>query len=234
MGGKFEHIQTLPEDLYVMRTSNVSDSEYGSAVCAVREVVALAQARIAVHDFGVWRQRDYFQNGQLMPHGSVDWYIKIGDNPQRRQVNVWPVLSAILKDPNQAQTRHFDVLITGNDLYLGNTNFVVGAALATATIISVVRFRGFGVLTQECIKQETYHEIGHLFGLPNQNRSGLVKSLGGHCPNECAMQQGLAVPRDWINRANARAESRRVFCGTCANDLQVRSRLPRASILRSG
>lgn len=66
------------------------------------------------------------------------------------------------------------------------------------------------------------HEIGHVLGIPNENkRNNSIKSLGNHCPNVCVMRQGLRVPEDWMKMTNDRIKGGKSLCNECINDLFI-------------
>lgn len=90
------------------------------------------------------------------------------------------------------------------------------------TVVSTHRFRGLDDKTRyECVKTETMHELGHVFGLIPQDRAEDVDySLGKHCTNVCTMRQGLRVPIDWIIYSGERVTSGRAFCNRCTQDLR--------------
>ncbi|MFH1105719.1 MAG: hypothetical protein V1731_00735 [Candidatus Aenigmatarchaeota archaeon] len=213
--------------VYLMRTPDVTIEEKNVARGALEEVLDIAGVgnRVHVIDFDVWREPNYTNpDGELVPHKSVDWYVTKWKNRQRGQVNIHDGATQLLFDPWVEKNPHYDVIITAEDLYIPDTNFVVGVAHPTrGTIISVRRFRSVPdrLMQRETIKEETYHEIGHVFDLPKEGRGFAINySLGSHCTNTCAMRQGLYVPHDWVGFVNDRLRTGRTYCEPCAQDLR--------------
>tara|TARA_Y100000310_G_scaffold74413_1_gene70654 strand:+ start:207 stop:893 length:687 start_codon:yes stop_codon:yes gene_type:complete len=109
---------------------------------------------------------------------------------------------------------HYGLLVTNRDLYRQGVNFLIGIGgyERSEAVISINRFRGEQLGT-ELIKQEVYHEAGHMFGLPNELRgTNLEYSVGTHCTNNCAMGQGLIVPDDWIDAVKERLRTNEIYC----------------------
>ncbi len=220
----------LVENLFIMRTPDVPAGEYGAAVQAVRQMVALSNSSLKLTDWDVWRAPNYLQNGKLVPHQSAEWYVASGYNSVRRQFDTDIIMYHLLEDPYQKSLAHFDIIITSADLFstTHRVNFALGMAVPyRAALISTFRFKETGQYKLECIAQETYHETGHVLGLPNAQRTDLVQSLGNHCPNPCAMKQGLSVPLDWVAMVKERQKSKNILCPTCLNDLRSISKLVR-------
>lgn len=214
--------------VYFMHTPDITSEERALALETLEEILDIANVRrqIPVTDFGVWREPNYRDsNGQLVPHMSVDWYVNRWYNPQRRKVAVDEGARQLLFDPWNDRQPHYDVILTAQYLYTPDTNFVVGVAHPRrGTITSVNRFRNVsdGRMQRETKKQELYHEVGHVLGLPNESRGvDLEYSLGAHCINPCAVRQGLRVPSDWINFVRDRDRTGQVYCDTCIKDLRT-------------
>lgn len=214
--------------IYFMHTSDITQEEKQLALETLGEILDIAGVirEIPIIDFGVWRRPNYRNSdGQLAPHMSVDWYVDKWLNPQRQQVNADDGATQLLFDPWNERHPHYDVILTAQDLYTPDTKFVVGIAHERrGTITSVIRFRGMKDkrMEAETKKQELFHEVGHVFCLPNKNRGfALEYSLGAHCTNSCAIRQGLYVPRDWINFVNDRQRTRQVYCNQCTKDLRA-------------
>lgn len=214
--------------IYFMHTPDITQEEKQLTLEALEEILDIAEVRgkILVVDFGVWREPNYRNSdGQLIPHMSVDWYVSKWLNPQRKQVNASDGATQLLFDPWNERQQHYDVILTAEDLYIPNTNFVVGVAhTRRGTITSVKRFRDMKDkrMERETKKQELFHEVGHVFGLPNKSRGfDLEYSLGAHCTNNCAIRQGLSVPYDWVNFVNDRQRTGQVYCDQCTKDLRT-------------
>jgi len=128
----------------------------------------------------------------------------------------------LVTEPHRVESGdHYDVFAVREDMYSGNTNFVIGLAQrGIGTTLSTYRFRELRRRDRyECIKTETIHELGHAFGLiPSGRTSNVEKSLGKHCTNVCTMRQGLTVPNDWLEISRDRL-SVGALCGQCQEDL---------------
>jgi len=211
--------------IYVMRTEEVTREEKEAALEALEDILEIAdvKGKIQIVDFDVWRPYGYKdRDGRLVPHMSVDWYVEKGWDPKRKQVDTRKVLNQLLMEPCFEEQPHYDVILTALDLYDPGTNFLVGAALERrAMIISVGRFREVKDvgLRRELIKQETYHEMGHVFGLP-RSCSHVENCLGLHCTDLCVMRQGLYVPDDWIGHTQERLNTGIIYCPACEKDLK--------------
>ncbi len=59
---------------------------------------------------------------------SVDWYVNRWYNAQRRQVDANQGATQLLFDPWNEKQQHYDIILTAQDLYTHDTNFVVGVA----------------------------------------------------------------------------------------------------------
>ena len=211
--------------VHIMHDDGVNENQMNAVKEGVMELLQIARVASAmeVYDFGVWRDPNWKIGGELMPYGSIDWYLRQGRIAGRDQLHAADILGAIQREPWQDVTPHYDVMVTSKDLLLTGTNFVLGAARpGLGTVLSVVRWGSFSAEDQfELIKTETEHEFGHVLRLPNGNRADLNQDLGRHCCNKCVMQQGMTVPHDWIEITNDRLVSDfGPLCPTCKRDLQ--------------
>lgn len=194
----------------------------------INEVLKLASAEkdIEVHNFNVWRLRRFRQNSELIPFRSVDWYVDYGfrESRSQHQVNGGAMFNALWSEPWQKSQPHYDIVVLHSDMYDDNLAFCIGLAIhGFGAVVSVNRFLRLTNrnLQSECIKSETIHEVGHVFGLVPEDRTRNVEeSLGKHCTNRCIMRQGLRLPDDWIRLTNDRMDSANPFCSTCQKDLQ--------------
>jgi len=214
--------------IYFMHTPDITPDEKHLALETLDEILDIAGIRgeIPVNDLGVWRQPNYRRHdGQLAPHMSVDWYVDRWLDQQRRQVNASEGAAQLLFDPWNEEEPHYDVILTAQDLYTPETNFVVGVAhrrRGTITSVKMFRYMKDKGMEREAKKQELFHEVGHVFGLPDEKRGfDLEYSLGAHCTNSCALRQGLSVPRDWIGFANDRLATGQVYCEPCTEILRA-------------
>ncbi|UCD83331.1 MAG: hypothetical protein JSU92_08365 [Deltaproteobacteria bacterium] len=213
--------------VYFMHTTDISQEERDLALETLEEILYLAGVgdEIPIVDYGVWREHNYIdENGRLVPHKSVDWYINGWYNSQRNQVDVDAAMTQVIYDPLIGIQPHYDVILTAQDLYTRDTSFVVGVAYPRiGSIVSVNRLRAIsdGKMQKEAKKQELYHEVGHVFGLPNEGRgSDIDYSLGAHCTNLCSVRQGVRIPDDWVSFVDDRKKAGKVYCDSCITDLK--------------
>jgi len=210
---------------YIIHDDGVNENQMNAIEEGVMELLQIAgvASEIEVCNFGAWRDPNWKIGGELMPFGSIDWYLRQGRIAGRDQLHAADILGAIQREPWQDAVPHYDVMVTSKDIFLTGTSFVLGAARpGLGTVLSVFRWKSFSAEEQfELIKTETEHEFGHVLGLPNRNRMDLNQDLGSHCCNECVMQQGMMVPNDWIEITNNRLNSSfGPLCPTCKRDLQ--------------
>lgn len=215
--------------VYIMNQEGLTALEKEAVLEGVRELMCLANvSTIEVNDLNVWRNKKSKDKGVFVPYQSVDWYIQRGKETSRNrfQLNAQTMQRELMIEPwrysSQGGRDHYDILIVKDDMYLENTNFVIGLAVkGIGTTISTHRFNGLdNKVKYECIKTETMHEVGHTFGLiPKTRRTGVEESLGKHCTNICIMRQGLSLPDDWIKMSNDRLKYS-ALCPICAQDLK--------------
>ena len=214
--------------IYLMHQAGMDPVEIGAVIDGIDEILTIAGVKQAVSlkNFGVWRNPGYVEGNRLKPHQSVDWYLQQGVLKSERdsQLNANTVVSHLVSEPWRMQQNHFDVVLTNIDMNGDNQgNFVIGSAIRDiGTIISTNRFSDLDDRSKyECIKTAAMHEVGHVFGLPRENRGhSLEYSLGPHCTNSCVMRQGLTVPHDWINFSKDRLRTGAI-CGSCFRDLRA-------------
>ena len=216
--------------IFMMNQEGLKDLEKKSVLEGASELIKLAKVGgIEIFDLGIWRNKDFIDaNGALKPYQSVDWYIQRGKETSRNrnQLNIQMIGQLLVfepwRDKNKGGKDHYDILVLHSDMYQSeDTNFVIGsAAEGIGTIISTYRFNQLEDRERyECIKTETMHELGHVFGLiPKNRKKDVKKSLGKHCTNICVMRQGLNVPEDWIKMTNDRLRYG-VLCPACEKDL---------------
>lgn len=212
--------------IYVMCEDGVTDRQLGAVLDGIEEILQLARARrqIEVYNFGLWRQPGWIADNTLQAYQSVDWYVAYGlvKSSRGNQVNAHAIIDALIEEPWQQAQRHYDVVVLRSDMYDEGCNFVIGLALSgLGTVLSINRFLQVEEgLQTECIKTETMHEVGHVFGLVPDNRNTNVEfSLGRHCTNRCIMRQGLRLPDDWIRITNDRLSSASALCAQCQSNL---------------
>lgn len=216
--------------LFVMNQEGLASLEKQALLAGASELIGLAGVSgIDIVDFGVFRTNNYRNtDGSLKEFESVEWYVQRGRETSRnsRQLNAKTMQDLLFfepwRNPNTGGRDHYDIFAVHDDMYSGNTNFVIGLAQpGIGTTISTYRFRELDGRTKyECIKTETMHELGHVFGLlPEERTYNVEDSLGKHCTNTCIMRQGLELPNDWINITNDRLRYD-ALCQTCTTDLR--------------
>src|SRR3989344_3098695 len=179
--------------------------------------------RNMIQFLGNWREEKYRDaNGQLTPHKSIEWQVKSKRNPNKKQINASDLLYAMFNDPYQIRTPHWEIVITNEDMYTPDTNFVIGLAQDDlGTVISLKRLEAITnpQARREVQKTEVYHEVSHVLGLPTgrRGRNNLEHSLGPHCKSPgCSMKQGLSVPNDWITFTTERLrQGGKPLCKEC-------------------
>ncbi|MFH1182070.1 MAG: hypothetical protein V1702_03880 [Candidatus Woesearchaeota archaeon] len=215
--------------VYIMNQAGLSDLEKKAVLDGASEMIRLAQADVDIADFGVWRNNGFRnRDGSLKQYQSVDWYVERGRDTSRNttQLNASTMQNLLMLEPwryaQQGGKDHYDILVVHDDMYSGDTNFVIGLAQpGIGTTISTNRFGSLNnELKYECIKTETMHELGHVFGLiPDERTENVEHRLGKHCTNRCTMRQGLTLPNDWINITKDRLKYG-ALCPTCETDLK--------------
>ena len=223
MAGVIRH-----KPIYVVCEPGVPSSLIQVVMEGIQEVLDLARAadaQIEVKNFGIWREDPWRQDDQLLPHRSVDWYLQFSreNSRQGNQLSTVHLMHAMLVEPLQTTQPHYDVMILHSDIYWEDCIFIIGQAMAgILSIISVHRFLSLdSELSKGCVKTETMHEIGHMFGLPSEQRSDgtTEESIGLHCTNTCIMRQGLTIPKDFVRLTKDRL-ARGPFCATCLRELR--------------
>lgn len=215
--------------VYVMCEPGVESRDFSAIIKGLAESITHSRATLKIVNLGIWRNNGWKRGNILQHYMSVDWYLERARNTSHRnsQLNANTIIYDLFQEPWQQQRPHYDVVVLKTDIYSGemNNNFVIGLALKElGTVISVNRFLHLNYYNRfECIKTETLHEIGHVFGLPGDTRTKQISlSLGRHCTNECVMRQGLMVPRDWIyfteQRINSTSDS--PYCELCLAELR--------------
>ncbi|MGC9309360.1 MAG: hypothetical protein ACP5D2_01550 [Candidatus Nanoarchaeia archaeon] len=212
--------------IYLMHQKSLLDLEKKAVIEGIydirRLIYRLTDVNIEFRDLGYWKKKDISK-----PYQSVDWYTNLGkqESTRKTQLNADIMLDALAREPSkdifQGGTDHYDILVLTEDIYGGDNRFVIGgASRLIGAIISTYRFRHLDYkIRRECIKTETIHELGHVFGLPSAQRDNTKESLGKHCTNTCVMRQGLKVPDDWIEMTRDRINYG-LFCGDCQEDLK--------------
>lgn len=216
--------------IYVMNQEGLINLERQAILEGIKDLIWISEAlEIGVSYLDVWRNNNFKnEDGSLKPFQSVDWYIQRGreTSSNKKQLNADTMQHYVVcepwRDPKKGGRDHYDILVVRDDMYSRDTNFVIGLAIeGLGAVISTHRFKTLGDKTRyECIKTETMHELGHVFGLiPDSRTENVEYSLGKHCANICIMRQGLTLPADWINISNDRIQHG-ALCSTCEQDLR--------------
>lgn len=222
-----------------MCQEGVSELHINAVLEGVREVLRIAGMSniLQVRNFRVWVHDGHYiyPGGPLKEYMSIFWYIEMArkfaiqgqkfvENPrQGKQMCADTLLTLCANEPWQKSEPHYDVIVVNDDMFSGDTNFVIGlAGRGLGTVLSVCRFLHLDMESRfNCIVTETIHELGHVFGLLPKNRTQDVEeSLGRHCSNRCVMRQGITVPDDWIDITDDRIACD-PFCHRCAADLRA-------------
>ncbi len=217
----------ITKTLFVMKEKGISELEMKASLEGVQELLKLGNAEklIGIEEKGELNGKEYLDNdGVTNNFRSIDWYLQKGRATSRNetQLNAGAILEYINEDVCTSGNTHFDLLIVHSDMYSGNTEFVIGNALkGIGTIISISKFNSLSKKTRcECIKTQTMHEMGHVFGLlPATRKINFEYNLGKHCTNKCIMRQGLILPFDWIVFTCDRKRFG-ALCATCLGDLR--------------
>lgn len=212
--------------IFVMHEQDVELWQLEAVFRGIREILDAANAigLIQVKNFGDWKDPGYLIGSKLQAWKSLEWYLATAKHHSRRenQLDATVILNLCLQEPWQQLQAHYDLIVLRSDIYAGDTNFIIGlAGTNSGAVISIHRFLELDRSNQaECIKTETIHELGHVFGLLPPDRDQDVEfSLGRHCANRCVMRQGLLVPEDWL-RITADRLKFGPFCARCASDLR--------------
>lgn len=209
-----------------MHEEGVESRQVEAAISGIREVLNIAGAAgiIQLKNFGAWRDPGYLIRNELKAWKSMDWYLAEAKYHSQResQIDAAAILNLCIQEPWQQLQAHYDFIVLRSDIYTSDTNFIIGlAGKGIGAVVSINRFLGLSQTDQaECIKTETIHELGHVFGLlPPERNQDVETSLGRHCANRCVMRQGLQVPKDWL-RISADRLKHGPFCNRCIVDLR--------------
>lgn len=201
----------------IMYDEEIFPHQARAAFDGAREMMLLVDIKIPIRNLGVWKQSSE-------AFGGIDWYISRAHQPhlRRDQLNANQILTDCLNEPWQRQEAHFELILLSFNLYSGETNnsFVLGLGCkGLGTVISTYMLGHRDQKTEyEILKTVVMHELGHVFGLVNEDRDDLDYRLGPHCANKCIMRQGLTVP-EWIGFTNDRL-SGNPLCPTCQKDFR--------------
>jgi len=213
-----------------MNENGVDPMDKKAVIGGIETILKIAgvENKIKILDYDELIGEKYISiiDGSLKEYKNIDWYLQQGKLKSRdsTRLNASAICNLCSVEVLSNVRKHYYVFIVKIDIYLeeGNTRFVIGAGKeGHCAIISTYRFKDLDDNRKyKVIKTEAMHEIGHVFGIPNNNRKTNVENnIGLHCTNECVMRQGLCVPDDWIEMTNDRLESGKPLCDECTNDL---------------
>ena len=185
--------------VHVMNQEGLPDLEKQAVLDGASELIRLANVSgVELIDFGFWKNNNYIDSeGYLEPYQSMDWYLQMGRvrSRNKEQLDVDAMQYALFSEPwrdvQEGGKDHYDILVVHEDIYSGDYDFVIGmAARGIGTTLSTHRFKELDEnLRYECVKTETMHELGHVFGLiPDKRTKNIEYSLGKHCTNRCTMR----------------------------------------------
>lgn len=203
-------------------TPGITQIEIDATVIAIANMHDELFGRAAEMDvFGDWVNPNGHVDGagELLPHLSLEWYLENTWDQERQQLYAGPVIQRLATEHEKfGRDSHIDVVLTEHDLYDDGTNFIFGEAANRSAIFSTARFQ-----RQEAIVFQylVAHELGHIFGLPREDRNDVVQSLGPHCTQHgCIMRQSLSM-EEAVFHANETRSIGRMFCPNCVEDARV-------------
>jgi len=212
--------------IIVMNEESIASADKDACISGICELLNIVgvNSKIKIIDRAVWRDKGYKDGDNLKEYGSVDWYLYKGleDSRNGKQINAGTILDYMTLNLIKNNSNHYFTFLLDSDIYNADNNFVIGLARSgIGTVISTHRFQNLEKkLKIECIKTETIHELGHVFGLLSSERTENVEhSLGKHCTNVCVMRQGLYVPDDWIKITEDRLKFG-PLCQLCQEDIK--------------
>ncbi len=194
-------------------------------------------AQLAVERIGTWRAEDFTaQDGSLLEDRSVDFMLemarKMGQGICRTQGQLWVhgVNTYFVRHPWRSNSwRGMSLLLVKDDYGLAEDDYIFGAALeGTCATISTFRYQQDTRLMDPLLTfaVTVFHEMGHVFGAPNDDRTeAVLQWFGTHCTNACVMRQRDDLP-EWEQEI-APDVGERVYCESCFRDIQnfMRTRL---------
>lgn len=163
--------------IYLMIQNGVDLIDKKAVIDGIETVFKIAgvEKKIRISDYVELQGTNYISpNGSLKEYRTVDWYLQQGKIKSRNlmQLNADAIYSLCCEEIALGGYKHYYVLILKSDIYKKNTNFVIGSGgKGTCAIISTYRFNDLEPDQKyEVIKTETMHEIGHVLGIPNENK----------------------------------------------------------------
>lgn len=215
--------------IYLINENGIDPVDNKAVIEGIETILKIAgvENKIKILDYSELIGKKYISpDGSSKEYKSLDYYLQQGKIVSRKatKLNATKIINLCAYEIAISGYKHYYVLILKSDIYLENTDFVIGAGKkGHCAIISTYRFKDLDDNRKyEVIKAEAMHEIGYVFGIPNNNRKTNVENnIGLHCTNECVMRQGLCIPDDWIEMTNNRLKSRKPLCDECIDDLKT-------------
>jgi predicted Zn-dependent protease len=202
----------------------MSDLEKNAIMDGVQDISSVAEAELEGYLY------DGFLDGEpecdsLKPYMSVDWFLMKGRETSHQPGKYFfdEIQKHLYLNVKRRYGNSIYMLLALNvDIYSSDslTYILGGAHSGIGTTLSTFRFRKLPEhLAYDCIKTETMHEMGHVFGLiPGSRTTNVENKLGRHCTSVCTMRQGLNVPDDWIQMSYLN-KIKRPFCTDCRDHL---------------
>lgn len=210
--------------IHVMCEKGVTDRQVAVVIRAIEIALKVANVSVPIRNLGRWQTPGFWQNGRLLPYRSAAWYLMVGRlaSRDRREIEGSAVFDKLCCEPWQEQEPHYDVLLLKSNLYAGNTNFALGLSQpGLGSIISAYQIfnSSWRLDPHDVLGTVALHEIGHVFGAPDENRrTRLDYSLGPHCLNRCVMRQRLVLD-EW-QELTRDCFGRGIYCPECAYDIR--------------
>ncbi|MFC1803732.1 hypothetical protein ACFL0D_07190 [Thermoproteota archaeon] len=130
----------------------------------------------------VWRKDRYLEEDISIELTNVDSLISKGKEESRNkhQINAGTILDYLIFQLMKSEQKYYFVFLMSSDIYYQDYHFVIGlASSCSGTVVSTNRFQELIPKTRfECIKTETMHEVGHVFGLISPVRENIDDSIG--------------------------------------------------------
>lgn len=213
--------------IYIMFQVGLPTDVINAACHGIAEMLTIANLSGKVKNFGVWRSSNWLTGNTLNAYESVDWYCSYALDENRNQLHCGKLMEALVAEPWQQNEPHLDIVILKDDLFdTGNNacNWCLGYGvrgyMAISSFNRIQNVSNNRRIQLECFKTIVMHEVGHMLGLVNENRTDIVDNLGWHCTNnKCIMRQGLRV-YDWVQYTFERQQSSSPLCLHCQQDLR--------------
>lgn len=190
--------------------------------------------KMEINNLGYW-QDERFQNGtELLPHKSINWFLQ---EAYKERLTPDSYNSGSLISEGQVyafkNNSPFVVFVVNKDIIHPVRGWNLGATCKFfCSVINVGRFEGYSEIERSrLIETLSLHELGHLFGLVDEQRSyNVEQKLGLHCTVAgCVMRQGMSIQEWVIMSHDLHNHPNSPFCQQCRKELnynfsQIKSR----------